>query len=67
MPSSTPKQAKFMAACAHGAGYDKCPPPKVSRDFNQADKGTGIIGRGMHRNGTREGPRHVTLHTSKTR
>lgn len=45
MPSSTPKQANFMAACAHGAGYSSCPPAKVSKEFNQADKGTGIIGR----------------------
>jgi len=42
MPSTTPKQAVFMAACAHGAGYASCPPAKVSHEFNQADKGTGI-------------------------
>ena len=35
-----------MAACAHGAAMDKkCPPPKVAREFNQADKGTGILKR----------------------
>lgn len=39
MPSKSPKQARFMAACAHGAKYDSCPPPKVAREFNQADKG----------------------------
>jgi hypothetical protein len=38
MPSKTKKQARFMAACAHGAGYASCPPKKVSREFNQADK-----------------------------
>lgn len=39
MPSKTPKQARFMAACAHGAKLrKKCPPRKVSREFNQADK-----------------------------
>ena len=43
MPSKSKKQAKFMAACAHGAGYASCPPAKVSREFNQADKGTGIL------------------------
>jgi hypothetical protein len=43
MPSSTPKQARFMAACAHGAGYGSCPPAKVSKEFNQADKGTSIF------------------------
>ena len=32
-----------MAACSHGALYKKCPPAKVSREFNQADKGTGIL------------------------
>lgn len=38
MPSKTPKQKRFMAACAHGAGYASCPSPKVSKEFNQADK-----------------------------
>ena len=37
MPSKTPKQARFMAACAHGAGYSTCPPTKVSKKFNRAD------------------------------
>ena len=32
-----------MAACAHGAGYASCPPMKVAKEFNQADKGTGIL------------------------
>lgn len=40
MPSKTKKQARFMAACAHGAGYKSCPPAKVSKEFNQADKKT---------------------------
>jgi hypothetical protein len=43
MPSKTKKQAKLMAACAHGAGYASCPPDKVSKDFNRADKKTGIL------------------------
>jgi len=43
MPSKTKKQARFFAACAHGAGYDSCPPAKTSREFNQADKKTGIL------------------------
>lgn len=38
MPSKTLKQAKFMAACAHDADYDSCPPDEVSKEFNQADK-----------------------------
>lgn len=32
-----------MAACAHGAGYASCPPAKVSKEFNQADKGTKML------------------------
>jgi hypothetical protein len=43
MSSTSPKQARFMAACSHGAGYESCPPMKVSKEFNQADKGTGIL------------------------
>jgi len=43
MPSKTAKQARFMAACAHGAGYKKCPPDKVSKEFNQADKGGALL------------------------
>ena len=43
MPSKTKKQARFMAACAHGSGYKSCPPAKVAKEFNQADKGTGIL------------------------
>jgi len=43
MPSKTKKQARLMAACAHGAAYDKCPPAKVSKEFNKADNGTGIL------------------------
>lgn len=43
MPSKSPAQARLMAACSHGAKYKSCPPAKVSREFNQADKGTGIL------------------------
>jgi len=38
MPSKSKKQAKFMAACAHGADYESCPPEEVAEEFNQADK-----------------------------
>lgn len=48
MPSETPRQARLMAACAHGADYEKCPPKNVAHEFNQADKGTGILRHGMH-------------------
>ena len=38
MPSKTAKQARFMAACAHGAKMDKkCPPMAVAKEFNKAD------------------------------
>lgn len=47
MPSTTGKQAKFMAACSHGAGYDSCPPKKVSTEFNQADKGSAMLSNAM--------------------
>jgi len=43
MPSKSKKQARFMAGCANGAGYSSCPPASVSKEFNQADKGTGIL------------------------
>lgn len=45
MPSKSAKQARFMAACAHGAGYGSCPPMGVAKEFNQADKGSGILGK----------------------
>ena len=45
MPSKSPAQARLMATCAHGAGYEACPPAKVAKEFNQADTGTGILGR----------------------
>lgn len=43
MPSVTPAQARLMAACSHGAKYESCPPESVAREFNQADRGTGMI------------------------
>ena len=43
MPSKSKAQARFMAACSHGAGYDSCPPAKVSKEFNQADKRAGNL------------------------
>lgn len=40
MPSSSPKQARFMAAVAHGWKPDKvkAPPQAVAKEFNEADK-----------------------------
>lgn len=44
MPSSSPAQARLMAAVAHG--WHKPggggPSPTVAKEFNQADKGTNI-------------------------
>jgi hypothetical protein len=45
--STSEKQARFMAACAHGADYDSCPPDKVSKEFNKADKGTKQLSNAM--------------------
>lgn len=43
MPSVSPAQARLMAAAAHTkGGYDGVP-QSVGKEFNQADKGTGII------------------------
>lgn len=49
MPSQTPKQARFMAAVAHGwkptqEGV-KAPPLKVAQEFNKADKGSKMLKR----------------------
>lgn len=45
MPSTSPKQARLMAAAAHTkGGYDGVP-QKVGKEFNQADKGSGILSR----------------------
>lgn len=43
MPSKSRKQAKLMAACAHGAKYKSCPSTSVAKEFNKADAGTGIL------------------------
>lgn len=45
MPSKTKKQAKLMAAAAHNPKFAKKVGIKksVAEEFNQADKGTGIL------------------------
>lgn len=45
MPSKSPAQARMMAAAAHSPAFAKKVgvPEKVAREFNQADKGTGIL------------------------
>lgn len=40
-PAKSEKQARFMRACAHGAGYSKCPSKSVARKFMHTDKGHG--------------------------
>lgn len=44
MPSKSAKQARTMAAAAHDPKFARKVgiPPKVAKEFNQADKGTGI-------------------------
>ena len=43
MPSVSRKQARLMAAAAHTPGGFGGVPQSVGREFNQADKGTGIL------------------------
>ena len=45
MPSKSPAQARLFAAVAHSPSFAKKVgiPQSVGIDFNQADKGTGII------------------------
>jgi hypothetical protein len=42
MPSTSPKQARTMAAAAHDPAFAEKVgiPQSVAQDFNQADKGT---------------------------
>lgn len=55
MPSSTPRMARAMAAAAHNPGIAKKLgiPQAVAKEFNQADKGTGLIRKAMQ-HGTRQ-------------
>ena len=48
MPSKSPKQARLMAAAAHDPKFAKKVgvPSKVAKEFNKADKGTGILKKG---------------------
>lgn len=45
MPSTSAKQARTMAAAAHNPKFAKKMgiPRGVAKEFNQADKGTGIL------------------------
>jgi hypothetical protein len=55
MPSKSPKQARLMAAAAHTPGGYGGVPQSVGKEFNSADKGTGIIGRGKGRHAVKQG------------
>lgn len=44
MPSKSSAQARFMAMCRFAESPpESCPPRKVAAEFNQADRGTGIL------------------------
>ena len=49
MPSKSPAQARLMAAVAHGWQLTgmQGPPVSVAKEFNQADKGTAMLKKGM--------------------
>lgn len=49
MPSKSPAQARLMAAAAHTKGGYGGVPQSVGREFNQADKGGGILSRAMRK------------------
>lgn len=50
MPSSSPAQARLMAAVSHGwrKPGGGGPPVSVAKEFNQADKGSGIMNKGYN-------------------
>lgn len=54
MPSKSPKQARTMAAAAHNPSFARKLhiPQQVAREFNKADKGTGIL-KGKRKRGKR--------------
>lgn len=54
MPSTSPKQARTMAAAAHDPKFAKRMgiPQNVAREFNQADARVGILKRKRKNNDT---------------
>lgn len=52
--SKSKKQARFMAACAHGADYSSCPPTSVAKEFNRADTGTKLLKKESKENNMRK-------------
>ena len=59
MPSVSRKQARLMAAAAHTKGGFGGVPQSVGREFNRADKGTGILRKGGKKRRLRSGLRGV--------
>jgi len=57
MPSSTPKQARTMAAAAHDPAFAKRVgiPQSVATEFNQADKGSKLLKQAMQSKELRRG------------
>jgi len=51
MPSTSPKQARTMAAAAHSPEFAKKVgiPQNVAKEFNEADTGTPMLHRAMKR------------------
>ena len=49
MPSKSPAQARLMAAAAHTKGGYGGVPQSVGKEFNQADKGRGILSKAMQK------------------
>jgi hypothetical protein len=49
MPSKSPAQARLMAAAAHTKGGYGGVPQSVGREFNQADKGGGLLSRAVRK------------------
>lgn len=45
MPSTSPAQARLMAAAAHTKGGFGGVPQKVGQEFNEADKGSKLLSR----------------------
>ena len=60
MPSKSTAQARLMSAAAHTPGGYGGVPQSVGREFNQADKGTGLLRRLM-RPGRAKGPTRTRL------
>jgi len=57
MPSSTPKQARTMAAAAHNPAFAQKVgiPVSVAQDFNQADTGGQLLKQAMQAQSLRQG------------